>query len=93
MWIADDGVAQTFPEIESLIDLCRFNDCAHLTEPGCAVLAAIAAGGLPAERLESYRKLLGEAAYAASKNDHRMAKEAQKQGKQRILDGRRKPRP
>ena len=62
-------------------------------EPGCAVLAAIAAGELSADRLESYRKLLGEAAFAARKNDHRLAKEAQKLGKQRILEGRKKERP
>jgi hypothetical protein len=57
------------------------------------VLAAIAAGELAADRLESYHKLLGEAAFAAQKNDRRLAKEAQKTSKKRTLDGRHKARP
>jgi ribosome biogenesis GTPase len=81
MWVDEEGID------------CRFNDCAHLSEPGCAVLAAIAAGALPSERLDSYRKLLGEAAFAARKNDNRMAKEAQKVWKQRTIEGRRNARP
>jgi ribosome biogenesis GTPase len=78
MWVDEEGIDATFSDITELAEQCRFNDCAHLTEPGCAVLAAIAAGDLAADRLESYRKLLGEAAFAARKNDHRLAKEAQK---------------
>jgi ribosome biogenesis GTPase len=93
MWVDEEGIEAAFNDISDLAEECRFNDCVHLTEPGCAVLAAIAAGTLAADRLESYRKLLGEAAYAAQKNDHRMAKEAQKVWKQRSLDGRRNTRP
>ncbi len=93
MWVDEEGIDAAFTDVTDLAGQCRFNDCAHLTEPGCAVLAAIAAGELAAERLESYRKLLGEAAFAASKNDHRLAKEAQKLGRQRILEGRKKERP
>jgi ribosome biogenesis GTPase len=93
MWVDEEGIDAAFTDITDLAGQCRFNDCAHLSEPGCAVLAAIAAGELAADRLESYRKLLGEAAFAAEKNDYRLAKEAQKLGKQRILEGRRKGRP
>jgi ribosome biogenesis GTPase / thiamine phosphate phosphatase len=93
MWVDEEGIDAAFTDITDLADECRFNDCAHLSEPGCAVLAAIAAGQLGADRLESYRKLLGEAAFAAEKNDIRLAKEAQKQGRQRTLDGRGKARP
>jgi ribosome biogenesis GTPase len=93
MWVDEEGIEAAFNDITDLADGCRFNDCAHLSEPGCAVLAAIAAGTLPSERLDSYRKLLGEAAYAARKNDHRLAKEAQKVWKQRTAEGRRKARP
>jgi ribosome biogenesis GTPase / thiamine phosphate phosphatase len=93
MWVDEVGIDAAFNDITDLEDECRFNDCAHLSEPGCAVLAAIAAGELEADRLESYRKLLGEAAYAAQKNDIRLAKEAQKVWKQRTLEGRRKARP
>jgi ribosome biogenesis GTPase / thiamine phosphate phosphatase len=93
MWVDEEGIEAAFSDVTDLAEECRFNDCAHLTEPGCAVLAAIAAGTLPSERLDSYRKLLGEAAYAAQKNDNRLAKEAQKLGKQRTTEGRRNSRP
>lgn len=93
MWVDEEGIDATFSDITELAGQCRFNDCAHLTEPDCAVLAAIAAGDLAADRLESYRKLLGEAAFAARKNDHRLAKEAQKVWKQRTIEGRRKAGP
>jgi ribosome biogenesis GTPase len=93
MWVDEEGIDAAFNDITDLADECRFNDCAHISEPGCAVLAAIASGELEADRLASYHKLLGEAAFAARKNDIRMAKEAQKVGKQRTLEGRRKARP
>lgn len=47
-----------FPEIEALAPACRFNDCTHLHEPGCAVLAAVEAGEVPARRFDSYLRLL-----------------------------------
>jgi ribosome biogenesis GTPase len=72
MWIAEDGVAQTFPEIEALVDRCRFSDCAHDREPGCAVLAAVEDGTLPQRRLDSWRKLGREAEWMASRSDYRV---------------------
>jgi len=93
MWVDEEGIDAVFNDVTDLAALCRFNDCAHVSEPGCAVLAAIANGDLAADRLDSHRKLLGEAAFAARKNDHRLAKEAQKVWKQRLLDGRRRARP
>jgi ribosome biogenesis GTPase len=56
-----DGLEQSFAEIDGLAAACRFGDCAHDAEPGCAVGAAIAAGTLAVERLESWRKLQREA--------------------------------
>jgi ribosome biogenesis GTPase len=93
MWVDEEGIDAAFADVTDLAEECRFNDCAHLSEPGCAVLAAIEAGTLDVDRLDSYRKLLSEAAFAAEKNDHRLAKQAQKGWKQRTLDGRRKARP
>jgi ribosome biogenesis GTPase / thiamine phosphate phosphatase len=93
MWIAEEGIDAAFSDITDLEDQCRFNDCAHVSEPGCAVLDAIKAGALDKERLVSYRKLLSEAAFAARKNDHRLAKEAQKVWKQRTIESRRRTRP
>lgn len=75
MWIADDGVAQTFPEIESLVELCRFNDCGHVSEPGCAVLEAVRDGTLPQRRLDSWRKLGREAEWIAARHDVRLQRE------------------
>lgn len=66
---ADDGEAfeQSFAEIEALAERCGFRDCAHHSEPNCAVLQAIDDGGLSADRLSSYFKLQRELAY----NDRR----------------------
>ena len=60
-----DGLEQSFAEIDELAAACRFGDCAHSAEPGCAVQAAIAAGSLAADRLESWRKLEREALHQA----------------------------
>ncbi|MFD0891325.1 ribosome small subunit-dependent GTPase A, partial [Streptosporangium algeriense] len=72
---AADGLEQVFAEIEELAAYCRFGDCAHDTEPGCAVQAAIQAGELPERRLRSYRKLQRENAWAAARTDARLRDE------------------
>jgi len=69
VWDLGEGIEQTFPEIEELVKQCRFRDCRHESEPGCAVLTAVESGGLDPERLASYRKLLAEAAFQQRKND------------------------
>ncbi|MEV3922993.1 ribosome small subunit-dependent GTPase A [Actinomadura coerulea] len=69
---AQGGLEQTFADIRQLAEDCRFTDCAHVSEPGCAVLAAVEAGTLPERRLESYHRLLRENAYAASRTDARL---------------------
>jgi len=56
--IEDAMVQVGWPEILALAPQCRFNDCLHLREPGCAVTAALSAGRLPARRYESYKRLL-----------------------------------
>jgi ribosome biogenesis GTPase len=61
-WDNDGGVDATFADIESLIAQCRFNDCSHRSEPGCAVRAAIADESLDPARLLSYRKMQRELA-------------------------------
>jgi len=60
---AESGIQSAFADVGSLAALCRFNDCAHETEPGCAVRAAIEAGKLDERRLDSYRKLRREEMY------------------------------
>jgi ribosome biogenesis GTPase len=69
---ADDGLAQAFSDIEELAAACRFADCAHATEPGCAVQASIAAGDLSPARIDSWRHLQRELAYQARRTDARL---------------------
>lgn len=59
----EEGVAATFADIEELARRCRFGDCGHDSEPGCAVSAAIDSGQLEERRLQNYRKLLREQAF------------------------------
>ncbi|MCL4367837.1 MAG: hypothetical protein M1337_01490, partial [Actinobacteria bacterium] len=60
---------------------CRFRDCTHTGEPGCAVRAAVESGTLPPERLASYHKLLGEAQVAAAKTSERLDAERDRKGR------------
>lgn len=59
----DGGVNTTFSDIASLAEQCRFADCRHDAEPGCAVQNAIGRGELEARRLSSYQKLMREQAF------------------------------
>jgi ribosome biogenesis GTPase len=69
-WDGDIGAA--FADIEALAGECRFNDCAHVTEPGCAVQAAVDDGTLTLDRLRSWRKLQRELEAIAARTDHRL---------------------
>ena len=76
MWDSDDGIETAFADIEELSCACRYTDCTHTTEPGCAVLRALADGTLDAARLASYRKLKTENDYAADNSRYLEAKRA-----------------
>ena len=76
LWDADAGLSDTFSDIENLIGQCRFSDCRHDTEPGCAVKAALADGTLDAVRWDAYLRLKiesagGEIARVASSHRYR----------------------
>ncbi|MFI6208480.1 ribosome small subunit-dependent GTPase A [Streptomyces sp. NPDC051041] len=88
LWDAGSGVGQVFSEIEELAGRCRFHDCAHESEPGCAVRAAIDAGELPERRLDSYRKLMRENQRIVAKTDARLRAEIRKEWKRRGAEGR-----
>ncbi len=75
------GISAAFPEIEQASYDCRFRDCTHTGEPGCAVEAAVASGTLPAERLANYLKLVREAQVSAAKTDVRLRAEEERRGK------------
>lgn len=66
---ASAGIADTFPEILELAEGCRFSDCRHEEEPGCAVQAAVADGSLPAARLKSYQRLVRELEFEREKTE------------------------
>lgn len=63
MWDSDDGIDKSFSDIEKLAAHCRFSDCTHENEPGCAVREAVRNGFLDEDRLLSYKKLRAENAY------------------------------
>lgn len=88
LYDAEGGVGQVFAEIEELAEGCRFHDCAHESEPGCAVRAAVADGGLPERRLDSYRKLMRENQWIAAKTDARVRAELRRDWKRKGAEGR-----
>ncbi|WP_030181047.1 ribosome small subunit-dependent GTPase A [Streptomyces sp. NRRL S-813] len=88
LWDAESGVGQVFSEIEELAERCRFHDCSHGSEPGCAVLAAIDDGELPERRLESYRKLMRENQWIVAKTDARVRAEIKRDWKRKGAQGR-----
>jgi ribosome biogenesis GTPase len=71
LWETGDAIAGTFADIDALAEHCRFRDCQHRTEPGCAVRAAVESGELASVRLESFHKLAAEQAYQARQQDQR----------------------
>lgn len=83
LWEGDlgQGIESAFPDIEALAEGCRFADCQHQSEPGCAVAAAAESGELPAERLESYRKLQRELKQIHIRQDELARIQEKKKGK------------
>jgi ribosome biogenesis GTPase len=85
------GVSETFADVEALADNCRFNDCQHQTEPGCAVQAAIEDGSLELRRFTNYQKLLREQAHnGASLAEQRAQNKQFGKMVRSIVDGKRK---
>ncbi len=74
MWDSGDGINAAFADIEELACACKYADCTHTSEPGCAVLKALEAGALDTARLASYRKLKAENDYAADNSRYLEAK-------------------
>ncbi len=88
LWDAGTGVGQVFAEIEEYAESCRFHDCAHEAEPGCAVRAAVDCGELPERRLDSYRKLLRENQRIVAKTDARLRSEIRRDWRLKSAEGR-----
>ncbi|MGW0212450.1 ribosome small subunit-dependent GTPase A, partial [Streptomyces sp. NPDC003233] len=88
LYDAESGVGQVFSEIEELAERCRFHDCAHETEPDCAVRSAVESGELPQRRLESYRKLVRENQWIVAKTDARVRAELRRDWRKKGAEGR-----
>ncbi|MFF3204477.1 ribosome small subunit-dependent GTPase A [Streptomyces sp. NPDC002962] len=88
LYDAGTGVGQVFAEIEEFARDCRFHDCAHESEPGCGVRAALEDGRLPTRRLESYHKLVRENQWIVAKSDARMRADVRQDWKRKQAAGR-----
>jgi ribosome biogenesis GTPase len=82
MWAGEEALDSTFPEVAALAGICRFGDCEHTGEPGCAVHAALTDGSLPAERYDAWRKQQRELRALERRRDGRLRLEAKRQSKQ-----------
>lgn len=71
IWTGDEGLPETFADIENLAQKCRFRDCQHQHEPGCAVQKALQQGRLDESRFLNYEKLHKELKYMERKQDQR----------------------
>ncbi len=91
LWDGEDGVGRVFEDIEALAASCRFSDCGHDTEPGCAIREALDSGDIDADRFQSWMKLLREARHHAAKTDVRIRIEEQKKWKKISLAARQRP--
>jgi ribosome biogenesis GTPase len=69
LWESPTGLSDTFGDIDEFATDCRFSDCRHAGEPGCAVVEAVTRGQLAEDRLQSYQKLQRELAHLERKQD------------------------
>ena len=83
LWDGDEGLIDAFPEISDLAASCRFTNCQHEAEPGCAVTKAVQEGKFPADRLQSFRKLKREVDHFEARHDVRLQAEQRRRSKQR----------
>ena len=81
LWDSGDGLSAAFSDVADIAASCRFRDCKHAAEPGCAVLAALAGGTLPRERFEQWQALGGELAFLHRKQDVRAMQDERRRWK------------
>jgi len=93
LWDVGEGALEaTFADVEELAGDCRFNDCSHTREPGCAVLEAVDSGELPRERFDSWRKLQKELLKIAMRHDVVLRKQEARKWRLRTREGRARAR-
>jgi ribosome biogenesis GTPase len=93
LWEGEQALGNVFEDIELVALQCRFTDCAHDTEPGCAIKASLVDGSLDAGRFRSYVKLQRELRFVASKSDARLRIEERKKWKQIAIGAKERIRP
>lgn len=81
LWDSEEGMSAAFPDIERLAEECRFRDCSHESEPGCAVIAACESGELAERRLDSWRRLRLELDNLAARQDEHARREQERRWK------------
>jgi len=91
LWEGEEGVGQVFEEIGALVQSCRFRDCTHDTEPGCAVREALESGTLDPARFRSFQKLEREVRHQARKTDIKLRQAEQRRWKRITMEYRRRP--
>ena len=91
LWEGEEGLGRTFEDVEALAARCRFGDCTHGSEPGCAVRGALEDGTLDAARFQSFEKLRREARHQAMKTDLRLRQAEQRRWKRLHMEFRRRP--
>ena len=86
----EEGFSEQFGDVEDLVRTCRFSNCRHQTEVGCAVLAALDQGVLSSDRWKSYQKIEREVGHELRKQNKWMMAEQKKVWKKRSIEGRQK---
>ncbi len=82
VWGGEEALDGTFTDVEEIAERCRFRDCTHRNEPGCAIREALESGALDASRLRSYQKLQRELAYQERRTDESAARAEKERWKQ-----------
>jgi ribosome biogenesis GTPase / thiamine phosphate phosphatase len=93
LWDVSQGLEQTFEDVAAFASSCRFTDCQHESEPGCAVREALRSGALPRERFDSWRKLQRELGHLERRLDARARSEHSQQIRKEARQRRRAQRP
>jgi ribosome biogenesis GTPase / thiamine phosphate phosphatase len=88
LWVADEGLDEAFADVTGLFEHCRFSDCSHESEPGCAVKAALADGTLAPERWQSYLRLQAELEHLERRIDKRAAAEQRRRWRSLVRSAR-----
>jgi ribosome biogenesis GTPase len=83
LWDAEEALDRVFGDLEELVSACRFNDCAHRTEPGCAIRAAVASGEADGHRVDRFLALTEELAAQRDREEQRRRRDRDQGGRRK----------